>query len=97
MPYQIAYGRDTESLEDPTQLALLTLPDECSDMDSDELTEFINENWEDPEFMTVQDLVPGADVMESFALAMDGEGINPDMVSRILSTVADALGNNYYG
>ena len=92
MTYQIAYGRDTESLEDPGQLVLLDLPEVCSDMDSDELTEWINENWDDPGVRS-QEIVGITDVMESLSLILDAE-TNAATAKRILDSLSDALTNN---
>lgn len=41
--------------------------------------------------MTDQELL---DIMQSYELAMLAEGLNPDMVSRIQTTVGDAIDNN---
>jgi len=92
MNYQIAYGRDTESLEDPEQVVLLDLPDECSDMDSDELTEWIAENWDWPD-MRVQEIVGITDVMESLSLILGAE-TDAATAKRILDSLSDALTNN---
>lgn len=91
MNYQIAFGTDTESIEDPNQLVLLTLPDECADMDTDELSVFLDENWME---VDSQPLVGLTEVIDSFLLAMHAEGIDHDTRARIVTTVRDAVDNN---
>jgi hypothetical protein len=46
MAYMIAYGVDTETLADPDEMVLLALPEECADMDSEDLESWIRGNWE---------------------------------------------------
>lgn len=91
MTYQIAYGRDTESLEDPDQIVLLDLPEECSDMDGEELEHWINDNFHE---LRYQELVGITDVLESMELAMFAEGVTPEVRRRVLATVSDAITNN---
>lgn len=91
MTYQIAYGSETKTLEDPDQLVLITLPGECADMESDDLVAFINDNWTDN---YQQSLVGVDDVIDSFLLAMYAEGIDYDTRERIITTVRDAIDNN---
>lgn len=44
MTYAIMYGLDTDSVEDPTQIVYVELPDACGDMDADALINYINDN-----------------------------------------------------
>lgn len=43
--YNIAYGTDTGSIEDPTQLVLVHCPDDWSDLDTDDLSERLDAEW----------------------------------------------------
>jgi hypothetical protein len=45
MTYRIAYGCDTETLADPDEMVLLDLADECAEMEYDDLTSWITDNW----------------------------------------------------
>ena len=92
--YNVAYGTDTESIEDPDQIVLLSLPDEWADLDTDELGWAIKDNWTDPAVVKWTELVPLRDVVDSFRLAMAGEQIEPAAVERIVLTVEDAIVNN---
>ena len=95
MTYQIAYGVETETLLDPSELVLLTLPAEYADIDdTEELGWAIKDNWTDPAVVKWTELVPLRDVVDSFRLAMAGEQIEPAAVERIVLTVEDAIVNN---
>jgi hypothetical protein len=83
MSYRIAYGLDTRSIEDPDQLVLMDLPDQCSDMDSEELEDWLNDNEG-----VHQPLVGQADLLEKVAEACEREGLNGDMIARILDAAA---------
>jgi hypothetical protein len=91
MSYQIAYGAETESIEDPDQLVLLTLPDHCADMDTDDLSAFIEANWTES---WGQSLVGVDDVVESLRLALSAHGIDPATGESIIATLTDAIDNN---
>lgn len=91
MTYLIAYGTDTESIEDPDQLVLLSLPDECSEMDTDDLVEYLNDSGNEA---YSQPLVGLNDVLESITLALAAEGVDPAVIDRALATVFDAVDNN---
>jgi hypothetical protein len=86
---RIIYGTDTGSIEDPAQCVPLDVPDE---VDGDDMERHIEDT--DLRAMNAQAVVGLRDVLESLALAMQGEGLNPDMIDRVLSTVIDAVDNN---
>lgn len=90
--YRIAFGTDTETLEDPDQLVLATMPEEAADLDLDDLVNYIGTSDE----VTYQDLVPLEDTLDAVRLAALSEGLNPSAADLIVSTVRDALANNYY-
>ena len=101
MTYKLCYGTDTDSLEDPYQIVLLSLPDECSDLDSDALLDYINEHGINEDGKTRGDipataLVGYADVVESLRLALSGAGIDEATAHGIVTTLDDAIANSYY-
>jgi hypothetical protein len=49
MKYRLIFGVETESLEDPDQIALVYLPDKAMDMESEELALWIRDNWDTDE------------------------------------------------
>lgn len=93
MNYRIAYGVDTGSIEDHTQLVLLDLPDECADLDTEELGQWITWCWDAPEHIIKQEMVGYTDVIESLALILNAY-LNEDMVSNIITSLNDAFTNN---
>lgn len=102
MTYKVAYGTDTESLEDPYQLVLLYLPDEAEELDSDELTSYINERGINEDgagtgLIPATALIPFRDTVESLTLAMAGEEIPTATIDRIIGTLTDALVNQHFG
>lgn len=88
--YQIAYGSDTGSIEDPDQLVLLTMPDECADMDTDDLEDYIRDSAGP---IDSQPLVGFNDMREATDLAMQAEGIDAATRLRIWQTIFDAVDN----
>ena len=93
MSYQVAFGTDTESIEDPSQLVLLTMPDTCADLDADELAEYINLYYGSAD-VSVEPLVGLNDVIDAVLLAMHAEGFGADTKARIIATLCDAIDNN---
>ena len=91
--YRIAFGMDTETLEDPYQLVLATMPLEAAEMDIDELADYIGTSDE----VTTQSLVPLEDTLDAVRLAVLGEGLETDTADRIISTVRDALATIHFG
>jgi len=99
--YRIAFGLDTETIEDPDQMVLLDLPDDFSEVDTEELEYLLAHDHEirqrrmhepaDP--FTFQPMIGVQDVIESFVLAMLGEGIPQSQIDVILTTVFDAVTN----
>jgi len=94
--YTIAYGKDTESLEDPDQLVLVTCPSDWADLESDELIGKISDHWA---ALDVQNLVGIQDVFDSLKLIIPTTpGIHPSNISAttkfILDALFDALDNN---
>jgi hypothetical protein len=93
MTYQIAYGLETECLEDPDQLALLTLPDGAADLEYEDLVSYINDNW-GTDLVKDQPLVGLDDIIESFQLALRAAGVDDVSITDITNTVTDAVSNN---
>lgn len=96
MAYQIAYGADTDSLEDPDQMCLVTLPDECEDMESDDLIDFIKDNWGTPD-VSAEPLVGFNDVQDALRLiltALKGEVLTTPLIETVLRSLYDAVDNN---
>lgn len=91
MTYRLAFGVDTESLEDPSQLVLVDLPDECDLWDSDGVIDYINTHG-----VPQQPLVGLHDVLDSMGLAMQGEGLSPEVVAAVRGTILDAVFNNAF-
>lgn len=92
MTYRIAFGVDTGSLEDPDQLVLMSLPDECAEMESEELLQWINEN---KDAHSAQPLVGLNDVKESLELILGAEiPDDADLRARITESLIDAFVNN---
>lgn len=96
MAYQIAYGTDTESIEDADQLMLLTLPDECENMESDDLIDFIKDNWGTAD-VSAEPLVGFNDVQDALRLiltALKGEVLTTPLIETVLRSLYDAVDNN---
>lgn len=92
MSYQIAYGLDTESIEDPSQIVLLTVPDEWADLDNDEFCATVADEWTSGK-VKVDPLVPLEDTLVSVVLALLAEGIGEEKAMQIRQTVRDAVDN----
>jgi len=89
MTYQIAYGVDTDSLEDPGQLSLLTLPDRCMGMDGDELVRVIQEEFGN---FLPQPLVGVVDVMDALRIIIpNAPGVGVEAMNFILNALYDTL------
>jgi hypothetical protein len=86
MTYRIAFGEETESLEDPDQLVLVSMSDDVADMDNDELIEYIRENPVDK-----QRLVGAEDAVVAFRRLMADEGVPDSVADGFASMLADAL------
>ena len=93
MTYQIAFGTDTETIEDPDQLVLLSLPDTCADLDGDDLIDYINAYYGSAD-VSVEPLVGLNDVLDSLRLALSAHSISPGDTESIIATLTDALDNN---
>ena len=94
--YYIAYGVDTETLEDPDNLVLVGCPPDWADKDTDELVADINTEWDSLE---VQPLVGFSDVVEALRLIIRSvNGIHPSHVKHvemeIINSLTDAVDNN---
>ena len=92
MSYQIAYGLDTESLEDPAQIVLLTVPDEWADLDNDEFCATVADEWTSGK-VKIDPLVPLEDTLVKVVLALLAEGIDDEKAMQIRQTVRDAVDN----
>lgn len=87
--YYIAYGTETETLEDPDQLVLIGCPEEWADLDNDEL---VRRFHEDHASVDVQPLVGFQDIIESLRLILQSVGgIHPSNVNRVTTQVIDSL------
>lgn len=91
--YRIAYGMDTDSLEDPDQLVLLTLPGKCADMNSDDLGLYINTYWGDPNVQS-QPLVGMSDVIDALRLVLAASDVDAKEQTDIVAHLLSAMGNN---
>jgi hypothetical protein len=79
----IAYGRDTKSIEDWSQIVVLDIPDDVEDVE-----EYIeNEAWDE------KDVVLWNDVLDATTLALVSAGLSAESVVEILATIHDALVN----
>jgi hypothetical protein len=92
--YKIAYGLDTDTIEDPDQLILITMPDAWAGHDVDELLNNIRNTWNVHPEVTYQPLVPLEDTLDSVVLALIGEGVSEEIAERVRLTVRDATDNN---
>lgn len=91
MTYHIAYGIETESLEAPDQLRLLSLPDEVADMDNDDLAAYISDTWTT---IRAQVLVGADDVVQALRMLMRAQKIDNFTVEVVIDGLRDALDNN---
>ena len=92
MTYQIAYGVDTESLEDPSQIVLLSVPDEWADLDNDEFCATVADEWTTGK-VKIDPLVPLEHTLDRVVLALLAEGIGHATAAQVRETVRDALDN----
>lgn len=68
--YRVIYGFETETIEDPDQIVLLDLPDQCSEMDTEDLETWIVDYWAD---LKKQSILGLNDVIETI-LSVDMPG-----------------------
>jgi hypothetical protein len=101
MTYRIAYGVETETLIDPDELVLLDLPEECADMDSEELESWIRGNWGEISIgvngLSSQPMVGFQDVLDSIRLILPtvpGITDTDSAEETILESLFDAFDNN---
>lgn len=92
MSYQIAYGLDTESIEDPDQLVLLSVPDEWADLDNDEFCSTVADEWTSGK-VKIDPLVPLEHVLDRVVLAMLSLGVSHETAVQVRQTVRDAVDN----
>jgi hypothetical protein len=96
--YYIAYGMDTQTIEDPDQLVLVGCPEDWADLDNDDLVEHIDDAW-DSGALDIQRLVGFTDVIDSMRLIIQGgvAGIlsaDRDRVEQeVVSALIDAMDN----
>lgn len=87
MTYRIAYGLDTESMEDPSQLVLIDLPDECIDWDCDGLAHRIRSG----EVVYIEQALVGFDdVLDALRQVLANRGLGP-LFERIRPDLTDAV------
>ena len=86
---RIIYGLDTESIEDPSQVVLLTLPDDVQDVeDYIRVSNGYSSADEQP-------VVGFDDVREALRLILDAEGLT-SIADRVIDSLTDAFGNNHF-
>jgi hypothetical protein len=89
--YTIAYGTETESLEDPDQLVLVTGPDEWADLDSDDLVQAIRNTMYDEDSL-VEPLVGIQQVLDALELLVPAvSGIHPSHVKAVLEQLTNGM------
>jgi hypothetical protein len=91
MTYRIAYGIETETLADPDEMVLLDLPDECADMDSEELEAWIDGNWQ-TDAIGRQQLVGFGDVVSSLRSLLPE--MDASALEALIEGLYDATGQN---
>lgn len=102
MTYFIAYGTDTESLEDPDQLVLVGCPDDWAELDSDDLAASISHEWQALESRGgIQALVGEKDVLDMLRTIIPNapglDGLGEESVQRVVDYILGSLNEAFTG
>ncbi len=90
--YQVAYGLDTDSIEDPRQMVLLSVPDEWASLDPADFCAAVADEWTTGKVKT-DPLVPLEHILDRVVLAMLTEGVDRETAAQVRETVRDAVDN----
>ena len=86
--HKIIYGLDTGSIEAYDQCVAMYVRD---DMDAEEMEQALRE---DPLQFETEALVTWEEIVDSLILAARAEGVDTQVLARIIATVRDAIDNN---